>query len=208
MRTGWSEMTLQPLPPSTKFEAVAPAMRVQTQPSSVGFTAQLPAQLPTLDRETRPRQQLVDALLEEPEARPAPGIQPAPFNRRLLATFVDCTLIAGALVAAAMLAAYNVSELPGLRAVAFCAGLALLAIGVTYHMCFMTIARATPGMRYAGIELNTFSGYTTSRWQRWSRLLALILSVLPLGLGLVWALFDDGHLAWHDRLSKTYLRKR
>jgi uncharacterized RDD family membrane protein YckC len=111
-------------------------------------------------------------------------------------------------VAAAMLAAYNVSELPGLRAVAFCAGLALLAIGVAYHMCFMTLARATPGMRYAGIELNTFSGYSTSRWQRWSRLLALILSVLPLGLGLVWALFDDGHLAWHDRLSKTYLRKR
>jgi uncharacterized RDD family membrane protein YckC len=208
MRTGWSEMTLQPLPPSTKFEALAPAMRVQTQPSSMGFTGQLPAQLPTLDREARPRQQLVDELVEEPAPRPAPGIQPAPLNRRLLATFVDCTLIAGALVAAAMLAAYNVSELPGLRAVAFCAGLALLAIGVAYHMCFMTIARATPGMRYAGIELNTFSGYTTSRWQRCTRLLAFLLSVLPLGLGVVWALFDDGHLTWHDRLSKTYLRKR
>jgi len=32
--------------------------------------------------------------------------------------------------------------------------------------------------------------------------------VLPLGLGFVWALFDDESLAWHDRLSKTYLRKR
>lgn len=208
MRTGWSEMTLQPLPPSTNFEASTPFMSSQAQPSSMGFTVQFPTQLPTLDRAAQPREQLVDELLEEPAPRPAPAIEPAPFNRRLLATFVDCTLISGALVAAAMLAAYNASELPALRAVAFPAGLALLAIGVVYHMCFMTLTRATPGMRYAGIELNTFSGYTTGRWQRFARLLAMLLSILPMGLGVVWALFDDGHLTWHDRLSKTYPRKR
>jgi uncharacterized RDD family membrane protein YckC len=212
MRTGWSEMTLQPLSPSTKFEALPAAMSHQAQPSSLAFTAQLPAQLPTqlpiVDRAAQPQQQLVEELLEEPAPRPERGIEPAPLNRRLLATFVDCTLIAGALVGAAMLAAYNVSELPGLRAVGFCAALALLAIGVAYHMCFMTLTRSTPGMRYAGIELNTFSGYTTSRWQRCGRLLAMLLSLLPMGLGVVWALFDDGHLTWHDRLSKTYLRKR
>ena len=32
-------------------------------------------------------------------------------------------------------------------------------------------------------------------------LTALLLSVLPLGLGLAWALFDVAHLSWHDRLS-------
>jgi hypothetical protein len=36
---------------------------------------------------------------------------------------------------------------------------------------------------------------------------ALLLSVLPVGLGAAWLLFDDDHLCWHDRLSKTYLRK-
>ena len=65
-------------------------------------------------------------------------------SRRLLATFVDCTLIAGALVTAATLAAQNVSELPGVRAVEFGAALALLAIGVAYHACFMTLARLRP----------------------------------------------------------------
>jgi len=25
---------------------------------------------------------------------------------------------------------------------------------------------------------------------------------------LVWVLFDDSRLTWHDRLSRTYLRKR
>jgi uncharacterized RDD family membrane protein YckC len=165
---------------------------------------------PAMTLETQPREQLVDELLEEPAPRPAPAreIEPAPMSRRLLAVVVDCTLIAAALVSVTMLAATNISDLPGLRAMEFGAGLALLAIGVAYHTCFMTLARATPGMRYAGIELNTFSGYTASRGQRCGRLLAMLLSVLPLGLGVVWALFDDGHLTWHDRLSKTYLRKR
>ena len=204
MRTEWSDMTLQPLPPSMNFETAPPSMSLQAQSSSMSFAAQLP----TLDLEAQPREQFLDELLEEPELEAAPAIEPAPMSRRLLATFVDCTLIAAALVAAAALAAYNTSELPGLRAVEFPAAVALLAIGVAYHVFFMTLARATPGMKYAGIELNSFSGYTTSRGQRCGRLLALLLSVLPLGLGMVWALFDDGGLTWHDRLSKTYLRKR
>jgi uncharacterized RDD family membrane protein YckC len=222
MRPEWPAMTLEALPPSMNFEASTRSMTLEAQPPTLGFDAKPPsmsfaaqpptlgfvAQLPTLDLAAQPRQQLVDEFLEEPALKPAPEIEPAPMSRRLLAAFVDCTLIAAALVAAAMLAASNVSELPGVRAVEFCAALAFLAIGVAYHVYFMTLARATPGMRYAGIELNTFAGYTTSRGQRCGRLLAMLLSVLPLGLGVVWALFDDGHLTWHDRLSKTYLRKR
>jgi len=188
MRPEWSDMTLQALPASV----------------SAG------AQLLTVDLEAQPGEQIVDQLLEEPAPRTAPAIEiePASMSRRLLATVVDSTLIAGALVTAAMLAAQNVSELPGVRVVELGAAVALLAIGVAYHACFMTLARATPGMKYAGIELNTFSGHTTTRGQRCGRMLALLLSVLPLGLGVLWALFDDGNLTWHDRLSKTYLRKR
>jgi hypothetical protein len=36
----------------------------------------------------------------------------------------------------------------------------------------------------------------------------LPLSVLPLGLGLAWSVFDEDRLTWHDRLSGTYLRER
>lgn len=200
--------------PSTEDAAVAPAwthpewsaMTLETLPPSM--TAE--AQTATLDLEAQPREELLDQLLEEPALQPAAAhqIESAPMSRRLLAIVVDCTLIAAAVLAAAMLAAPNVSELPGLRALEFGAVVALVAIGVAYHACFMTLARATPGMKYAGIEINTFSGHTTTRGQRCGRLLALLLSVLPLGLGVVWALFDDGHLTWHDRLSKTYLRKR
>ena len=197
MRTEWSAMTLEALPPTMNFDAL-PA------------TMDLEASVPTVDLEAEPRRELVGQFFDEPTPRtaPAPEIEPAPMSRRLLAVVVDCTLIAAALVVAAMLAAPNVSELPGVRALEFGAAIALLVIGVAYQACFMTLARATPGMKYAGIELSTFSGHRTTRGQRCGRMLALLLSVLPLGLGVVWALFDDGGLTWHDRLSRTYLRKR
>jgi hypothetical protein len=39
------------------------------------------------------------------------------------------------------------------------------------------------------------------------RIAGLVLSALPFGLGLAWMLFDEEHLCWHDRLSKTYMRR-
>ena len=191
------------------FEVDPAAISIEPLPATMdppATPAWMRPEWPGMTLEAQPREQLV----EEPAPKPAPAheIEPAPMSRRLLAIVVDCTLIAAAVIAVAMLAVPNVSELPGVRAVEFCAAVTLLAIGVAYHACFMTLARSTPGMKYAGIELNTFSGYTTTRGQRWGRLLALLLSVLPLGLGVVWALFDDEHLTWHDRLSRTYLRKR
>ena len=213
MRPEWPAMSLEALPPFVNSDALPRIMNPEALPRYMNSEA-LPlaisfaAQAPNPDAETQPREQHVDELLEEPEPRAALAIKPASMSRRMLAAFVDCTLIAAALVAAVTLAAFNVSELPSLRAMELSAAVALLAIGVAYHMCFMILARATPGMKYAGIEIKTFSGYNTSRGQRCGRLLAVLLSVLPLGLGVVWALVDNSRLTWHDRLSKTYLRKR
>jgi hypothetical protein len=82
-----------------------------------------------------------------------------------------------------------------------------LIAGLLYQTLFLALAEATPGMKCAGISLCTFDGQSPTRAQSRRRLGALLLSVLPLGLGVAWALFDDDHLCWHDRLSKTYLRK-
>jgi uncharacterized RDD family membrane protein YckC len=154
--------------------------------------------------------QPLEEILEKPstQALAAAAVELAPMSRRLLAIVVDCALIAAAFLAAAFLAANHARQLPGTRTVELGAALALLAIGAAYQTLFFTLARATPGMRYAGIGLCTLDGFNTSSAQRCRRLMALLLSVLPLGLGLAWALFDDNHLAWHDRLSRTYLRKR
>jgi uncharacterized RDD family membrane protein YckC len=162
--------------------------------------------LPDIEPETQPQEE----ILEEPatQAAPAAAVELAPMSRRLLSIVVDCALIAAAFLAAAFLAADHLSQLPGPRTVELGAALALLAIGAAYQTLFFTLAKATPGMRYAGIGLSTLEGFIPSRAQRCKRLMALPLSVLPVGLGLAWALFDDSRLTWHDRLSQTYLRKR
>jgi len=61
-------------------------------------------------------------------------------------------------------------------------------------------------MLYARIALCSFDGDLPTRKMRFQRLAALGLSVLPVGIGVLWSLFDEDHLSWHDRLSGTYLR--
>jgi len=149
--------------------------------------------------------------LDEPESPDAPGPQLilplAPLGRRLAAVVVDCVLIAGAFFASALVAVANIGHPLPAKIVEFSAVSALLLAGLLYQTLFLTLAKATPGMRCARISLCTFDGQNPTRAQlRW-RLGALFLSVLPVGLGLAWILFDEDHLCWHDRLSKTYLRK-
>ncbi len=62
-------------------------------------------------------------------------------------------------------------------------------------------------MMYAGIGLCTFDNHSPTRGKLRRRLGAITLSLLPVGLGLVWSLFDEDHLSWHDRFSHTYLRR-
>ena len=146
----------------------------------------------------------------EPEPEPvkaAPVLELAEMSRRLLAAVVDGTLIAGVFLATVLVAEAKMNELPGIREIEIGAVAALLIIGVLYQAFFLTLADATPGMIYAQISLCTFDGRRPSLAQRCGRLAALLLSVAPLGLGLAWAIFDEDHLSWHDRLSRTYLSR-
>ncbi|MGC9159326.1 MAG: RDD family protein [Terracidiphilus sp.] len=137
----------------------------------------------------------------------APVLHLAPMGNRLMALLVDGALITGAFLAAARIALAYVGRLPALKVVE-CGTLAVLVLlGLLYQTLFLALGEATPGMRYADISLCTFDGQRPTRAQLRSRLGALLLSVLSMGMGMVWMLFDDDHLSWHDRLSKTYLRR-
>jgi uncharacterized RDD family membrane protein YckC len=113
----------------------------------------------------------------------------------------------GAILGAAVVAAANVKDLPPLREIELGSVVALVVAGLLHQMLFSTLASGTPGMKYARISLCTFDGLIPTRAQRCRRLGALLLSLLPVGLGVVWAIFDEDRLSWHDRLSGTYLRK-
>jgi uncharacterized RDD family membrane protein YckC len=144
------------------------------------------------------------------EAAPAPSareFQLAPFGLRAMAAVVDGALILGSFMAVAVLVAGHVKALPPIKELEVGSVFVLAAIGMLYQALFFTLTEWTPGMKYAHISLCTFDDQKPTRAQTRSRLVALLLSLLPVGLGLAWAIFDEDHLSWHDRLSRTYQRR-
>lgn len=155
--------------------------------------------------------QAAEALLAEPEPETvpvSPVVDLAPVERRLLSIVIDGALSLAAFAGLVRLAAPAARFLHSPRIVEVCVVLAVLLAFAGYQSLFASLTKVTPGMWYAGIGLCTLNGYVPERPQRCARLLALLLSVLPLGLGLAWSMFDEDRLTWHDRLSGTYLRMR
>jgi len=91
-------------------------------------------------------------------------------------------------------------QLPAAVAVA---GLILLLL---YQALFFYFSTATPGMCSARIALCTFDDENPTRKAMRRRILAVLLSACPLGLGFLWAALDEDRLAWHDRISRMYQR--
>jgi uncharacterized RDD family membrane protein YckC len=143
----------------------------------------------------------------EERAKTLTEVHLAPFAERLTATMVDGALISAAFLGLALAVSVIVGSLPANRIMEAGAAATFLLIGLLYHAYFLVLDSATPGMRCAGISFCTFDERIPTAGELRNRLGAMLLSVAPLGLGVAWALFDDDHLSWHDRLSRTYLRK-
>jgi len=84
--------------------------------------------------------------------------------------------------------------------------LVLTLFYLLYHTLFFSFSESTPGMRCARIALCTFDDENPTRHAMRRRILAVLVSVCPLGLGLLWATLDEDRLSWHDRLTRTYQR--
>jgi uncharacterized RDD family membrane protein YckC len=131
----------------------------------------------------------------------------ASLGLRILAAVVDCALILACFVSAGFLFAHNIPHPPAGKAAELLGAAGLALIGMLYYAFFFALPVSTPGMKYAGIGLCTFDSQSPTRAQLRRRLIAMLLSILPVGLGLVWSLFDEDHLSWHDRFSQTYPRR-
>jgi len=141
---------------------------------------------------------------------PAPAefvLHPASIGLRMMAAVVDCSLVSGVLVAGTLLVLEKMQNMPALKGMEMGAAVTWAGIFVAYQVLFFALGGATPGMKWAHISVRTLGDAQPTRGQRCGRLVALVLSLLPVGLGVAWAIFDDDHLTWHDRLSETYLCK-
>ena len=192
-------ISIEPEAASAKAEAVAhtwvgpewTGIELDEEPKQVTSSATAPAKV----ERAKPASVTVTAL------------QLAPLSQRVLAAIVDFSLITAAFLAATLVAAMNTTTLPSAKEIELGSMVAWALIGALYQAFFFTLSRATPGMDYARLTLCTYAGKRPSLAQRFVRSSALFLSLLPLGFGVIWGIFDEHNLTWHDRLSGTYLRK-
>jgi len=130
--------------------------------------------------------------------------------RRLAAMLYDSLLIFGLLLLASMMVTLPVGILLGEPAANALPGnpwfrLWLALVPPLFFALFWLKGGQTLGMRSWRLRVVRSDGQPLAWRDALKRLLACLLSWLPLGLGFLWILVDRERLAWHDRLSGTRL---
>jgi len=143
------------------------------------------------------------------------------FPRRAVAALFDLVVLLGLTATVTTIVALSLGvPMPGLREVGpdllvagildrnpMAVGAVGLFLGMTglYQLYFGGMSGQTPGMRLLGIRLISARGSAPGPARGLLRLLALVPSLVPAGLGWLWALFDREHRALHDHLAGSYM---
>lgn len=133
-------------------------------------------------------------------------LKTASLEDRIMAGIFDLALIVSAFAIFVLVFVACTAHPPTGKPALVAAGLALAGLGLLYQYLFFKYSVGTPGMRYAKIALCTFEDENPTRKAMCMRVLYVLLSAAPLGLGFAWAWFDPDRLTWHDRLSRIYQR--
>ena len=133
-------------------------------------------------------------------------LKTAAMEDRIMAGIFDLALIVSAFAIFVLVFVACTAHPPSGKPAMIAAGLVLAGFGLLYQYLFFKYAEGTPGMRYAKIALCTFEDENPTRKAMCTRVLYVLLSAAPLGLGFAWAWFDPDRLTWHDRLSRIYQR--
>ncbi|MEH6627657.1 MAG: RDD family protein [Motiliproteus sp.] len=127
-------------------------------------------------------------------------LSPAPLARRLAAMLYDSLLIAAIwMVEGAIAVALNGGEAvqgPLIKSILFLSAFLFFA-------GFWSRNGQTLGMQVWRLRVQTPQGYPISLMQALLRFFTAGLSILCLGIGYWWMLFDKQGLTWHDRYSET-----
>jgi uncharacterized RDD family membrane protein YckC len=133
-------------------------------------------------------------------------LKTAPLEDRIMAGIFDLALIISAFAIFVLVFVACTAHPPTGKPALVAAGLVLVGFALLYQYLFFKYSEGTPGMRYAKIALCTFEDENPTRKAMCTRVLYVLLSAAPLGLGFAWAWFDPERLTWHDRLSRIYQR--
>jgi len=90
-----------------------------------------------------------------------------------------------------------------LNAVVYAATFAVVYL--QYFALFTIFGGTTPGMMFRGLQVASFSGAPPTPRQYLMRSVGYVLSAAAVFAGFAWSWWDEDHLTWHDRISRTYL---
>lgn len=182
--------------------AGAPEIRAAIAAQSAGLITDVGVRLTrltealddTLERVVRPAGQ---SESETDQAGLATRLVAAGIDLGLL--FLAYSLASGVL---ASVISYSAGQHLSLAAAIVLGGLGFLAAGAIFST-FWALVGQTPGMRFLSIRLTHHGSRDITLKLAIRRFLAVIVSVIPLGLGFLVVLRDPSRRAWHDRLTGT-----
>ena len=132
-------------------------------------------------------------------------LQVASMTRRVVAGLVDTAIVLLGAAGFVWIALKTGVPMPPAKEALLFGMAASMILWAIYQYIFLVNAGITPGMQIARLRLITFDGGPARRQTRRGRAVAMVLSTLSLGLGLIWALLDEDTLCWHDRITRTYV---
>jgi uncharacterized RDD family membrane protein YckC len=81
----------------------------------------------------------------------------------------------------------------------------LMLFYAQYFALFTIFGGSTPGMMLRGLRVVSFDGSVPASRQMVWRSFGYLVAAGTCFLGFLWALWDEDHLCWQDRISQTYL---
>ena len=185
------------------FARQAPAQRQQSGWGSIRL-----GEHPQPETQDEPAQPAARRPEHGYQAEAAPALHElAPIGDRSMAALVDGGIVFACFLLSLLVFASCTLHPPAGKAALAVGFIVFSALATFYGWLFMSYGGgSTPGMRYARIALCSFSDENPTRKDLQNRVPATALALLPLGLGVFWALLDEDKLGWHDRMTRTYQR--
>jgi uncharacterized RDD family membrane protein YckC len=129
----------------------------------------------------------------------------ASMRERRMAAYLDLALLVFAYGAFLALFGALGGRLAASRMDAAVLAAAFALFYAQYFALFTVFGGATPGMMWRKLRLVRFDGRDPHFGDAIWRSFGYLVSAATLMLGFLWALWDEDHLCWHDRISHTHL---
>ncbi len=164
---------------------------------------------PQRTRRSGDNQQTFDFLAQQDVALPPVSTiicdsAVAPAAMRLTASLVDLLIMFGGTILTMLPIWFGTGSLTFDKRTLLILAVVALVVCAAYRVLCIVAGCDSIGMRAARLRLIDFDGRKPARNRRYLRLLGSLISVLAAGLGVIWSLFDEDSLTWHDHISGTF----